>query len=68
MIFRHYLHEDPISISYLFGCGSKSEGIVLDRVGDVEWYIREAQHLHTPGHTPEHISLLGTDLRLSEAP
>lgn len=130
MIFRQYLHEDPIAISYLFGCGSKSEGIVVDPVDDVEWYIREAQRLgvniryvfdthihadhvsggrelakrtgaqyvlhrsadvaysfeavedgdvllagntkvqvlHTPGHTPEHISLLVSDLRRSEEP
>jgi hydroxyacylglutathione hydrolase len=124
MILRQYLHEDPvIAASYLFGCGGRGIGAVVDPVDDVELYVAEAQRLglriryvidthvhadhisggrrlaeasgasyvlfegagahfdyvpvsagdelelgnvvvrvlHTPGHTPEHISLLVTD-------
>lgn len=123
MILRQYLHSDPVAASYLVGCGGKQVGAVVDPVGDVERYLRDAADLgfairfvvdthvhadhvspgrrlaastdasyvlsataearfpfdavedgdelnlgnvtlrvlHTPGHTPEHISLLGTD-------
>jgi hydroxyacylglutathione hydrolase len=123
MIHRQILHTDPVGISYLFGCGGKAAGAVVDPVGDVQPYLRAAKdfgmrihyvfdthvhadHLsagrslaeaagaeyvlfskakvsfsfkgvdddevlslgnvsvrvqHTPGHTPEHISLLVTD-------
>lgn len=123
MILHQYLHTDPIAISYLFGCFSRSAGAVVDPLGDVDRYLRastdtglriryvidthiHADHLsvgpqlakatgaqyvlfagadaaipfkgvrdgevlelgnvrvsvlHTPGHTPEHISLLVTD-------
>jgi hydroxyacylglutathione hydrolase len=123
MILRHFLHADPVAISYLFGCGGKATGAVVDPVGDIEPYLRAAEAagmaisyvidthlhadhlsagrrlaeaagapyvlfadapaegpfkgvrdgdmlelgnvavevLHTPGHTPEHISLLVTD-------
>lgn len=30
MIFRQYLHANPIGISYLFGCGGKGKGVVVD--------------------------------------
>ena len=124
MIFRQYLHTGPVAASYLFGCGGKGEGVVVDPLNqDVEFYVQKAQELgmnithifdthlhadhvsggrllaektgakyvlhesspvnfpfkavadgdevvagnvvirvlHTPGHTPEHISLLVTD-------
>lgn len=123
MIFRQFLHRDPIAASYLFGCGSKGTGVVVDPLGDTDLYVAEsearglpiryvidthihADHIstgralaarvgaeyvlfaeaktsfafrgvrngdvleignteikvmHTPGHTPEHISLLVTD-------
>jgi len=131
MIFRQYLHTDPvIAASYLFGCAGKARGAVVDPVDDVDLYLREAEHLglpirlvidthvhadhvsggarlaeaagaeyvllkgsgarlphvgvsdgealelgnvtlevlHTPGHTPEHISLLGRDHTRSDEP
>ncbi|CAB3390565.1 MBL fold metallo-hydrolase [Kyrpidia spormannii] len=130
MIFRQYLHENPVAASYLFGCGTEGQGAVVDPVDDVEFYVREAERaglniryvfdthlhadhisggrrlaertgasyvlhrsadvrytfhpvedgdvlftgntriqiIHTPGHTPEHISLLVSDLRRADAP
>ena len=124
MIFRQYLHEQPvIAASYLFGCGGRGIGAVVDPVEDIQPYLADAARhgleiryvidthvhadhvsgarglvdatgasyvlhaesgahfgfmpvsdgdmlelgnvaarvLHTPGHTPEHISLLVTD-------
>ena len=130
MILRQYLHTDPVAISYLFGCGGKACGAVVDPVGDVGSYLDAARAsgmeilyvidthihadhlsagraladavgaeyllfaeadvrgrfrrvrdgdvlslgnvsvevLHTPGHTPEHISLLVTDRTRAEEP
>jgi glyoxylase-like metal-dependent hydrolase (beta-lactamase superfamily II) len=124
VILRQYLHTEPvIAASYLFGCGGKALGAVVDPVEDIERYVRDskalglpiryvfdthvhadhisggrslaeatgaeyvlfagagarypfrgvedgqvlelgnvsAQILHTPGHTPEHISVVVTD-------
>lgn len=122
MIFRQFLHQDPVGASYLFGCGGHATCAVVDPVEDIEPYIQTAvetrmsiryvfdthvhadhvsggrrlaeqagatyllhesvaasraagvangqqiemgnvvvEVLHTPGHTPEHISLLVTD-------
>jgi glyoxylase-like metal-dependent hydrolase (beta-lactamase superfamily II) len=125
MIFRQFLHSDPVGISYFAACGSKGVAAVVDPAGAIEPYldaasvagtriryvidthlhadhlsaarllaaatgaeyvlfadaaasfpflgVRDGQVLevgntllkvlHTPGHTPEHISLLGSDLR-----
>lgn len=132
MLFRQYLHHDPVvAISYFFGCGSQSQGIIVDPVEEsVDFYIEESrrlnmeiryvmdthlhadhisgarllaektgaayvlhqsaktafpyqavedgekivagntviQILHTPGHTPEHISLVVTDRARGEDP
>ena len=35
MILRQFLHTDPVAISYLFGCGGKSMGAVVDPVGNI---------------------------------
>jgi hydroxyacylglutathione hydrolase len=43
MILRQYLHSDPVGVSYLFGCGGKSAGAVVDPVGDIEAYTRAAE-------------------------
>jgi glyoxylase-like metal-dependent hydrolase (beta-lactamase superfamily II) len=43
MILRQFLHTDPIGISYLFGCGGKAAGAVVDPVGDINRYLRAAQ-------------------------
>ncbi len=43
MILRQFLHAEPIAASYLFGCGGKAAGAVVDPVGDVGPYLRSAQ-------------------------
>jgi hydroxyacylglutathione hydrolase len=130
MILRQFLHTDPVAASYVFGCGGKATGAVVDPLGDVNAYLRTAEEtgmricyvidthvhvdhvsagrelakaagaeyvlfadanvnfpfhkvrdgdvlelgnvtikvLHTPGHTPEHISLVVTDHTRSEEP
>lgn len=130
MILRQFLHGEPVAASYVFGCGGKAVGAVVDPVGDVTPYLRTADEtgmriryvidthlhadhisagrelamtagaqyvlfadadvnfpfhkvcdgdvldlgnvtinvLHTPGHTPEHITLLVTDHTRSKEP
>jgi glyoxylase-like metal-dependent hydrolase (beta-lactamase superfamily II) len=43
MILRQFLHQDPVGISYLFGCGGRAAGAVVDPVGPVEPYLRAAE-------------------------
>lgn len=131
MILRQYLDTGAtVAASYLFGCGGKRMGAVVDPTDDIERYIRDAEMLglpiryvidthghadhlsggrrlaeavgaayglhpaagadfhhleleegsavdlgnvavrvmHTPGHTPEHISLLVTDHTRADEP
>jgi hydroxyacylglutathione hydrolase len=131
VILRHYLHTEPaVAISYLFGCGGKATGAVVDPVAEPRFYLREAEETglairyvvdthvhadhvstgralaeatgaeyvlhgsalaeypfhavrdgvvltlgnvtatvwHVPGHTPEHIALIVSDLRRGEEP
>jgi hydroxyacylglutathione hydrolase len=130
MILRQFLHSDPVGASYLFGCGGKAAGAVVDPMGDIASYLDAAKALgmrilfvidthlhadhvssgralaeasgadyvlfagaetrfpfrgvkdgdvlelgnvtitalHTPGHTPESLSLLVTDRTRSAEP
>jgi hydroxyacylglutathione hydrolase len=130
MIFRQYLDINPIAASYLFGCGGKGVAAVVDPLGDVDRYLRDAERLgmaikyvidthlhadhlsvgrdlagaanaayvlysdvdvgfdfqgvrdgdilplgndaitiwHTPGHTPEHVTLLVADKTRADEP
>jgi glyoxylase-like metal-dependent hydrolase (beta-lactamase superfamily II) len=131
MILRQFLHHDPtIAASYLFGCGSREAGAVVDPIEPPAFYLDEAERLglriryvfdthvhadhvstgrdlaaasgaeyvlhagvgaayafrgvnegdrfelgnvvidvlHTPGHTPEHITLLVTDRTRADEP
>ncbi|OLC51932.1 MAG: MBL fold metallo-hydrolase [Acidobacteria bacterium 13_1_40CM_65_14] len=42
MIFRQFLHVDPIAASYLLGCGGHGVCAVVDPVEDVDLYTRTA--------------------------
>jgi len=44
MILRQFLHSDPVGISYLFGCGGKAAGAVVDPVGDIQHYLQAADN------------------------
>ena len=44
MILRQLLHHDPVGISYLFGCGGKATGAVVDPVGDIQPYLQAAEN------------------------
>ena len=131
MLFRQYLDSEPvIAVSYLLGCPTEGVGAVVDPIGDVGRYLREAEEgmvplryvidthmhadhissgrelaeaagaeyvllagtetgyafrgvedgevlhmgnteievLHTPGHTPEHVSLVVTDHARADDP
>jgi len=49
MVFRQYLHTEPvIAASYLFGCAGKARGAVIDPVGDINLYLRDAERLGLP--------------------
>lgn len=43
MILRQFLHTDPVGISYLFGCGGKATGAVVDPLGEIQPYLRAAE-------------------------
>jgi hydroxyacylglutathione hydrolase len=44
MIFRQFLHFDPvIAVSYLFGCGGKQAGAVVDPVEPATFYLQAAE-------------------------
>jgi len=44
MILRQFLHSNPVGISYLFGCGGKAAGAVVDPVGDIKPYLKAADN------------------------
>jgi glyoxylase-like metal-dependent hydrolase (beta-lactamase superfamily II) len=49
MLFRQYLDRDPvIAVSYLFGCPTEGVGAVVDPIGDVGRYQREAEEGMVP--------------------
>lgn len=43
MIIRQFLHQEPVGISYLFGCGGRAAGAVVDPIGEIEPYMRAAE-------------------------
>ena len=44
MILRQFLHTDPVvAASYLFGCGGKASGAVVDPVAHPDVYLRAAE-------------------------
>ena len=71
MILRQFLHTDPVGISYLFGCGGKAAGAVVDPVGDIEPYLRAAEdagmRIHFVIDTHVHADHLSAGRALAEA-
>ncbi|MEO5321955.1 MBL fold metallo-hydrolase [Mesorhizobium sp. CC13] len=71
MILRQFLHADPVGISYLFGCGGKATGTVVDPVGDVEFYLRAANaagmRINFVVDTHVHADHISTGRALAEA-
>jgi glyoxylase-like metal-dependent hydrolase (beta-lactamase superfamily II) len=43
MIFRQFLHAEPVAISYLFGCGGQAACAVVDPLGAIEPYLATAE-------------------------
>ena len=43
MILRQFLHAEPVAASYLFGCGGKAAGAVVDPLGDPSPYLKAAE-------------------------
>jgi glyoxylase-like metal-dependent hydrolase (beta-lactamase superfamily II) len=71
MILRQFLHQDPVGISYLFGCGGKAAGAVIDPVGDIQPYLRAAKdagmRIHFVIDTHVHADHLSAARALAEA-
>ena len=46
MILRQFLHTDPaVAVSYLYGCGGKQAGAVVDPVESPEFYLSAAEEV-----------------------
>lgn len=71
MIIRQFLHQEPVGISYLFGCGGRATGAVVDPVGDIEPYLRAAEtagmRIHFVIETHVHADHLSAGRQLAEA-
>lgn len=71
MILRQFLHADPVGISYLFGCGGKAAGAIVDPVGDIQPYLRAAEdagmRIHFVIDTHVHADHLSAGRALAEA-
>lgn len=71
MILLQFLHRDPVGISYLFGCGGRAAGAVVDPVGTVEPYLLAAEaagmRIHFVVDTHVHADHLSAGRQLAEA-
>lgn len=71
MILRQFLHSDPVGISYLFGCGGKAAGAIVDPAGDIGQYLQAAEaagmRIQFVIDTHVHADHLSTGRKLAEA-
>lgn len=71
MILRQFLHSDPVGISYVFGCGGKATGAVIDPVGDIQPYLQAADNagmrIHFVIDTHVHTDHLSVGRALADA-
>ena len=71
MILRQFLHNDPVGISYLFGCGGKATAAVVDPVGDIQPYLQAADNagmrIHFVIDTHVHADHLSAGRALADA-
>jgi glyoxylase-like metal-dependent hydrolase (beta-lactamase superfamily II) len=71
MILRQFLHANPVGISYLFGCGGKAAGAVVDPVGDIRHYLGAAEdagmRIHYVVDTHLHADHLSAGRELAQA-
>jgi hydroxyacylglutathione hydrolase len=71
MILRQFLHNDPVGISYLFGCGGKATAAVVDPVGDIQPYLQAAgnagMRIHFVIDTHVHADHLSAGRALADA-
>src|SRR5438094_10372925 len=71
MIIRQFLHQEPVGISYLFGCGGRAAGAVVDPVGKIEPYMRAAEaagmRIHFVIDTHVHADHLSAGRQLAKA-
>lgn len=71
MILRQFLHNDPVGISYLFGCAGKAAAAVVDPVGDIQPYLRAAENggmrIHFVIDTHVHADHLSAGRALADA-
>ena len=71
MILRQFLHKDPVGISYLFGCGGKAAGAVVDPVRDIQPYLQAADNagmrIHFVIDTHVHADHLSAGRALADA-
>jgi hydroxyacylglutathione hydrolase len=70
MILRQFLHQNPVGASYLFGCGGRSAGAVVDPLGEPGHYLRAAEaagmRLHFVIDTHVHADHLSCGRALAE--
>jgi glyoxylase-like metal-dependent hydrolase (beta-lactamase superfamily II) len=71
MILRQFLHKDPVGNSYLFGCGGRAAGAVVDPMGDIHAYLGAAKEagmsIHYVIDTHVHADHLSSGRELAHA-